>query len=290
MELLLSICIAGCAVACSKPVPPSDDTQATAPAPAASPKDATMAETTWTIKAHRGASFDAPENTAAAVTLAFERGAKATEIDVRIAKDGAVVVFHDEDTKRIGGRDKLVRDQTLTELKELDIGAWKGPTFAGERIVTLAALVAQLPEGVRLFVEIKDGAAAVPAVLEVIVTSGKIAQIAIESFDEQVVALVRELQPSIPIHLTVGSDKDEQGRPLPFDLAIVKRAVDLGASGLAVDVRGVTPEFAKAVRAAGLELGVWTVNDPSLAQKLRGLPITWLETDRPGLFRDAHKP
>ena len=77
------------------------------------------------IIAHRGESFDAPENTLAAVNLAWERGADAVEIDVQLSKDNKIVVIHDENTKRTGGRNKLVKNQTLKELKELDVGIYR---------------------------------------------------------------------------------------------------------------------------------------------------------------------
>jgi len=50
------------------------------------------------IIAHRGESFDAPENTLVAITLAWERGAKAVEIDIRLTADNEIVVIHDKDT------------------------------------------------------------------------------------------------------------------------------------------------------------------------------------------------
>ena len=65
------------------------------------------------IVAHRGASFDAPENTVAAIKLAWEQKADAAEFDVFLSKDGKIVVLHDANTKRIAGVDKKVVDQTL---------------------------------------------------------------------------------------------------------------------------------------------------------------------------------
>src|SRR5215218_7394628 len=81
------------------------------------------------IVGHRGASFDAPENTLASVKLAWEQKADAAEFDVFLSKDGKIVVIHDANTKRVAGVDKPVVQQTLEELRTLDVGKWKNPKF-----------------------------------------------------------------------------------------------------------------------------------------------------------------
>src|SRR5439155_19827959 len=99
------------------------------------------------IIAHRGASWDAPENTVAAINLAWKQKADASEFDVFLSKDGKIIVIHDKDTKRVAGVDKQVIDQTFDELRQLDVGKWKGPNFAGEKIPTLAEMLATVPKG-----------------------------------------------------------------------------------------------------------------------------------------------
>src|SRR5512138_815337 len=86
------------------------------------------------VLGHRGASADAPENTLAAFRLALEQGADGVELDVWRCRTGEVVVLHDEDTRRVAGSPLRVREATLAELRALDVGAWKGPGFRGERI------------------------------------------------------------------------------------------------------------------------------------------------------------
>src|ERR1700679_707344 len=86
------------------------------------------------IIGHRGASHDAPENTLASFRLAFTQQADAAETDVYLSKDGEIVVIHDANTRRVSGHSGKVVDQTLAELKKLDIGSWKGEQWSGERI------------------------------------------------------------------------------------------------------------------------------------------------------------
>src|SRR5436190_9554723 len=94
------------------------------------------------LVAHRGASADAPENTVAAIKLAWEQKADASEFDVYLTKDGKIVVIHDATTKRTAGEDKKVADTSLEDLRKLEVGKWKNPKFAGEKIPTLEEMLA----------------------------------------------------------------------------------------------------------------------------------------------------
>ena len=82
------------------------------------------------IIAHRGASADAPENTLAAMKLAWAQGADAIEMDLWLSHDGKIIVFHDATTKRFEGAARKVSDLTLEEARQLDVGAWKGDRFS----------------------------------------------------------------------------------------------------------------------------------------------------------------
>ena len=93
------------------------------------------------IIAHRGESYDAPENTLAAINLAWQRNADAVEIDIQLSADNQIVVIHDLNTKRIGNRNKKVKKQTLAELKELEAGKHKGEKWKDEKIPTLSEVL-----------------------------------------------------------------------------------------------------------------------------------------------------
>src|SRR5690606_25135252 len=99
------------------------------------------------VIAHRGASHDAPENTLAAVNLAWEMGADAVEFDVHLTSDGHLVSIHDKDTKRVAGTKKVVAETTLAEVQELDVGTWKDGAFAGETSPSIDAVLATIPTG-----------------------------------------------------------------------------------------------------------------------------------------------
>ena len=122
------------------------------------------------IIAHRGASFDAPENTVAALRLGYAQGADAGELDIHLSQDGRIVVIHDADTARVSGHKQPVAVQTLAELRTRNAGQWgqwQGSGFA-EKIPELAEILALVPAGKRLFIETKVGVEILPELGRVI--------------------------------------------------------------------------------------------------------------------------
>lgn len=89
------------------------------------------------VAAHRGSSETHPENTMIAFADAVKAGADQLETDVRITKDGELVLIHDATLERTTNGVGNVKDYTLSELKELDAGSHKGAEFAGCKIPTL---------------------------------------------------------------------------------------------------------------------------------------------------------
>ena len=110
------------------------------------------------IIAHRGSSYLAPENTCAAVELAWQEGADAVEGDFRLTADGHIVAMHDATLKRTAGIDRRVAECSLEELRTYDVGSWKNPQFADEPVPTLAEMLATVPAGKRFLVELKCSA------------------------------------------------------------------------------------------------------------------------------------
>lgn len=93
---------------------------------------------------HRGAPKKAPENTLASFQCAFEEGLSWIEFDVQLTKDGQLVIFHDETLERTSNGQGLLKDHTLAELKQLDVGSWFAPEFKNERMPTLIEAILHL--------------------------------------------------------------------------------------------------------------------------------------------------
>src|SRR3954451_8960614 len=191
--------------------------------------------------AHRGESHLAPENTLAAFRLAWSLDDNAIEVDVQLTADGQVVVCHDDDTSRTtGGRTKLtIRDSTADELRTLDVGAWKDPKYAGERIPLLAEVLAGMPRGKRAFIELKaDDLKLVPAAIKVMKASGHPTDtIAVISFHARSIASFKRQWPDGPeaYFLSEFRQDQRQGRWSPTAGELIAAARACGADGLDVE-------------------------------------------------------
>lgn len=89
------------------------------------------------IFAHRGSKCNRPENTLAAFKEAIRVGADGIELDVHRTLDHELVVIHDETVDRTTNGYGLVRELTLSQIKELDAGSWFSPIYFEEKIPTL---------------------------------------------------------------------------------------------------------------------------------------------------------
>ncbi len=237
------------------------------------------------IVAHRGASWDAPENTVAAWRLAWEQGADAAELDTYLTKDGKMVVLHDGSTQRTTGVDLRVAETTLAELRALDAGKWKGEQFAGEKLPSLAEMLATLPRGKRAFIEVKCGPEAMPEIYRVVRASRiKPKQLMVISFNAAVIAEAKRLRPDLRASWLVG-----------LNAAAPQAAEDLIAEAKRIQADGLslsaTPQvldkaFGDKVKAAGLKLYVWTVDDADLARRMIEVGAESITTDRPGWLRE----
>lgn len=231
--------------------------------------------------AHRGESFDAPENTLAAFQLAWGREVSTIELDVHLTKDGQLVICHDPNTKKTTGVDKAIKDSTLAELRTLDAGRWKGERFVGEKLPTLAEALATIPEHGRCFIELKTGPEAVPALVKVVESSGKRPeQLAIISFNSESLAEAKRKLPRHPAYWIVSVKKDKTTSVLaPTVEELIAKAKAIHADGLDLSILP-TSEYVEPVKRAGLKLFVWTVNDEAIARKFVELGVDGITTDR----------
>ena len=236
------------------------------------------------IVAHRGASHDAPENTLAAFRRAWALGVEAVELDVHVTSDGQVVVVHDPSTKRITGVDLVIAEHTLAEVQALDVGAWKGPQFAGERMPTLHDVLATIPPRRSLFVEIKSGITTVPVVAAAIRDGAPTsATILLQGFDPDVLAALAAAVPNAAAYWTLDPPLDDRGQVLPYPRTVIAAATRRGFVGLALLLESVDEGFLAAAQQASIEVDVWTANDAKLLAGWSKRDVRWIETDRPDL-------
>ena len=148
------------------------------------------------IIAHRGESFDAPENTLASINLAWERKVKAVEVDIQLTKDQEIVVLHDKNTLRISGERKIVAKSSFKELKMLDAGSHKDIKWMNERIPSLNEVLKTVPPDGKLIIELKSDKRILRKFKEELSQSGlKNSQIEIIAFNKDLLASAKEDMP-----------------------------------------------------------------------------------------------
>jgi glycerophosphoryl diester phosphodiesterase len=241
------------------------------------------------IIAHRGASHDAPENTLAAMRLAWEQGADAIECDVHLTRDGELAVIHDDDTERTAGERVVVADATLAQLRRLEVGRWKDPKYSGEKIPTLDEVLALVPPTKRAFIELKGTPAAVEPLVRSF-TRSRLAptQLVVISFDFETVRAAKSRLPKVPA-CWILERESEPGR-LPT-AEILARAASARLDGLDLESTWqIEPSFVQQTGRAGIKLYVWTLDDPARARELIAAGIDGIATNRPGWLRPRLAP
>ncbi len=236
-----------------------------------------MPELSWPapplVIAHRGASARLPENTLAAYELAVEMGADCIEVDLHCTREGCVVITHDEDLARIGGRGEVL-DATLAELRELDAGQ-------GERIPTLDETLDQLATRIPFNLELKQSSRGpypeLPAAALRAVRSRGLENVTLfSSFYDSVLAELRALAPEVRIALLIS-------RRFPHQW--VERARRVGASALNPENDLVDRALVERAHAEGLAVYVYTVDEPARMEELLGWDVDGIFTNHPDRLR-----
>jgi glycerophosphoryl diester phosphodiesterase len=240
------------------------------------------------IIAHRGSSYLAPENTQAAVELAWQEGADAVEVDVHMTSDRHIVAIHDEGLLRTGGVDRRIDAMTLAEVQAIDVGRWKGEQFAGHSVPTLAALLQRLPVRKQIFVEVKCGSEIVDGLARVVTASKSPIDVVIIGMSLPAMHEVKRALPMCPVHGVIEFDeKKETANTRWTSAALLENAERYRLEGLDLDTRGpITPELVSDLKTAGLGVGVWTVDSPHRARELIAAGVEGITTNRPGWLRD----
>jgi glycerophosphoryl diester phosphodiesterase len=214
------------------------------------------------IYAHRGASAIHPENTLRAFRHALALGVDGIELDVHATADGIPVVIHDRDVERTTDGAGSVDEMPLARLQSFDAGD-------GERVPTLASVLALVGDAAHLDIEIK-GAGIERAVLDVLAQYPAVTW-AISSFAWDTLRTVRQLDPAAEVWPLAQHVSDD----------LIAVAAELAAPAVSLFAGAYTAETAAKLRDAGLRVMIWTVNDPREARRVADLGAYALCTDDP---------
>jgi glycerophosphoryl diester phosphodiesterase len=245
------------------------------------------------IIGHRGASHDAPENTIASYKLAIEQGADGFEGDYWLTAGGQILDLHDKDTKRVAGKKLVVTTAPFKQLRGLDIGSWKDPKWHAERIPTLDEVLAIVPAGKKVFLELKSAAEIVAPMAKVIAASHVSPdQLVIISFHADAIAASKKEMPHIKALWLCGMTKKKDGTPQPTVEEVAATLKRIHADGLDAEAAHdyFNAGFIKRLGELGSrEFSVWTVDDPKVARLYADLGAWSITTNRPGWLREQLK-
>jgi len=235
--------------------------------------------------AHRGGALEGPENTWEAFGHARDLGYRYMETDVHATRDGVVVAFHDADLDRMTGRPGLLRDMSWAELSRVEL---KG----GSRVPRLDELLAAWPE-VRWNIDVKHDHAVGP-LIETLHRGAARERVCIASFSDRRLATVGRAL-GTGACLAVGPIGITALRVARFLPSVVPRAAEkrLRSSGaVQVPIRQgriplVDGRFIDTAHRLGLQVHVWTVDDEATMDRLLGLGVDGIMTDRPSALREV---
>jgi len=231
--------------------------------------------------AHRGASRDFPEQSAAAIRAAWAQGADGVEVDLRRMGDGRLLLHHDRDLRRRCGDPRPVAALDASSRRGLN-ACHDRPDLPPEPPLLLEELLELVPPGGLLFLELKEGPELAAPLARAL--GGRRAGVWVISFRLDTLAACRECLPRLPALWL----REGRRPPAPATWRRWRRhAKALGLAGLDLAdpliVEGIAAEMSR----AGLDLGAWTVDEPARAARLRGLGLRWLTTNVPGVLRAA---
>lgn len=244
------------------------------------------------IIGHRGSSSLAPENTLAAFQKAIEDGADGLELDVRLAKDGVPVVFHDATLRRIAGKKNRVINVNSEELQTLDVGSWfnlKYPNkfnskFSQERIPTLEKFLDFLGDYKELvYLELKCSRAdeiphLVKAVTEIVKKSKLFPYITIKSFALEAVAWTNKLLPEVH---TAALFAPKIMTLLDKQSYLIAKARECKADELSLHFSLATYKLVENASNQGLSTIIWTADHPVWVKRASEIGLKAIITNNP---------
>ncbi|MCZ6702213.1 MAG: glycerophosphodiester phosphodiesterase family protein [Ignavibacteria bacterium] len=240
------------------------------------------------IIAHRGESYDAPENTLASINLAWKRDADGVEIDVQLTKDDKIVLIHDKTTLRTGSKYKRIAANNYDGLLKIDVGKFKNTKWKNERIPLLDEAIDTIPGNKILFIEIKSDEKIIKPLQNLIEQKNiNLAQIKFIGFNIYMMELIKKTFPEIGSYWIV-EGKNYRTKGLLKKTIIKCNSAKL--DGLDVQARKyLNKDVIHSVKNSGLKIYTWTVDDPERAKQLYLDGIDGITTNKAAWLKNKLK-
>ena len=232
-----------------------------------------------TFICHRGESHDAPENTLPAYRMAVERGF-GFECDIYLSKDKKLFTFHDGNLKRTTGgahTEKCTEaswEDTVSKVNVGGWGRWKGSRFDPTRPALLEEVLALARDGRYIYVEVKgNNPEWVPYIKEVFAKQSKATpkNVLFITFGDALCAELKRQMPEYKAYWLTGARRRGNDAGQAHDVTaeeVIEKLKETGADGVDISFNPdiITEEFVKAVKAAGYEVHMWTIDNLEKAE------------------------
>ncbi len=247
------------------------------------------------IWAHRGASGYAPENTLPAFQLAIDMNADGIELDVQLTKDGEIIVIHDETLDRTTNGKGWVKDHTFEEIRALDASyqnmmqggevvspARKFEDYEDLRVPTLKEVLELIkPSNLTINIELKTGIIFYPELerrtVELVNECGMEDRVIYSSFNHESIKKIREIDPSAQTGFLYADG--------PMGMATYGKKY--GVTALHPALYNLQFDgFVQECAVAGLDLNVWTVNEPEYVEMCKAAHVHGIITNYPDMVRE----
>lgn len=242
------------------------------------------------IIAHRGGAMESTENTIAAFERAAHIGAAGIETDIRLTRDGVVVVYHDDYYGRVEGLAPAQRTRLISDMNYSDLSAQTlmpvGEDTGGRRVPTLNDLLARVKTGL-LNIELKRCERFDDLVDKTIAAMKNFAdldRVVLEAPDLKTAEKLRAaLGGRIKLHINPGYDGT-----VPYSESL-ERVLKFRPHSISVSYKKLSQEIVEIAHKAGVEVWVWTVDSADIAQAMRLLGVDAIKTDKPTMLIDLFK-
>lgn len=230
------------------------------------------------IIAHRGVCIDEPENTITSIKSSIKHNVDYAEIDVQQTKDGVIVLMHDRNLRRLTGINTTVDRLTYDQLKTLRVREPFKSHYKPEKIPTLQEVIKLTDHKRKLIIEIKDYSNTkelTKKVVSIIQENNFIDQCMVQSMSYSVIKQVKEENPKI-ITGYISSRRHERLPTVDVDF-------------YSINEKNITEDMVKNIHAMNKTIYAWTVNDVMNMDKMIGLNVDGIITDKPTILLDIKK-
>jgi len=228
------------------------------------------------VCAHRGFSWEYPENTVLSFKKAVELNVDEIEMDVKFSKDKIPVILHDEKVDRTTDGTGYIWDLNLKEIKKLDAGKWKNVKFKGEKIPTLEEAIEVIPKNIDINLHTWTDKKLIEKVIKILIERDKI-KTTYFAIDSSLIEFARKIYPDVRIC--------NMGRQFNKPEIYIEETKKWKAERLQFTPSyEITEKLVEKAHFYGIIVNVFYANDIKKAEKYIKMGVDVILTDRPDIL------